>query len=89
MYQAQNRRQLGLTDKQLLGTFPDETRVGDLVVIFLGAAMPFVLRAVGENYQLVGACYVHGIMDGELVEVSKETEGVKINGQPVCNFTLL
>jgi hypothetical protein len=36
--------------------------------VFVGATVPFVLRPVGlERYKLVGACYVHGIMDGETI----------------------
>lgn len=37
----------------------------DKVVIILGCASPLVLRAVESHYELVGECYVHGIMHGE------------------------
>ncbi|PVH78411.1 hypothetical protein DL98DRAFT_516747 [Cadophora sp. DSE1049] len=51
--------------------------VGDEVVILFGGVTPFVLRPVPlrddkykgqRSYQLVGECYVHGIMKGEAVE---------------------
>lgn len=33
--------------------------------------MPFVIRLVegGEGYELMGECYVHGIMQGEVMEM--------------------
>ena len=39
-----------------------------LVAIIYRAPKPFILRPKGENYQLVGECYVHGIMDGEAMK---------------------
>jgi hypothetical protein len=40
--------------------------------VFLGARTPFVLRSLAdtEEFQFVGACYVHGVMDGELIDES-------------------
>ena len=45
---------------------------GDLVCVFLGARTPFIVRPVGEKYEFVGDCYLHGIMQGEALE-----EGLK------------
>jgi hypothetical protein len=37
-----------------------------VVVIIFGRLVPFVLRPfVGDEYELVGHCYVHAIMDRE------------------------
>jgi hypothetical protein len=33
--------------------------------------MPFILRPEGIYYTLVGECYVHGIMDGEVLEAAQ------------------
>jgi len=54
---------------------PPGTKEGDMVCLFMGAQVPFLLRPLstsdGERsnqkpiYQLVGECYVHGMMDGE------------------------
>jgi len=42
--------------------------VGYQVVLLHGGTTPFVLRhnVVSQTYELLGDCYVHGIMDGEL-----------------------
>jgi hypothetical protein len=47
------------------GLGPNTCQPGDKVVIILGCASPLVLRAVESHYELVGECYVHGIMHGE------------------------
>ncbi|KAM7197471.1 Heterokaryon incompatibility protein (HET) domain containing protein [Naviculisporaceae sp. PSN 640] len=69
-------RVFGVTVGGKMGLFPIGTQADDVVVVFWGSMVPFVLRKVtstsGYNnsgsYQLVGACYVHGIMDGEELE---------------------
>jgi hypothetical protein len=51
---------------------PELAKPGDLICVFGGAQTPFLLRRVGGNwmgdqrYELVGECYVHGIMYGRL-----------------------
>jgi hypothetical protein len=48
---------------------PQFTAVGDHIVIFPGATIPFVLREAGPSrYTLVGECYVHDVMDGEFMK---------------------
>ncbi|KAK8006047.1 heterokaryon incompatibility protein-domain-containing protein [Apiospora marii] len=60
------------TRRGYLGTGPHRVQRGDVVCVFMGAAVPFILRPRGddgeEGYTLVGDAYVHGIMDGELVK---------------------
>ena len=51
-----------------IGLVPTHAKEGDLVVILFGAVQPFVLRRVGQQYELVGEAYVYGIMDGEFME---------------------
>jgi hypothetical protein len=51
-----------------IGLVPTHAKEGDLVVILFGAVQPFVLRRVGQKYELVGEAYVYGIMDGEFME---------------------
>lgn len=48
------------------GAFPLAAREGDLICVVLGSLLPLVLRRTGDDkFQLVGECYVPGIMDGE------------------------
>ena len=64
-------RQAFVTHGGKAGLTSPGTKAGDLVCILLGAMTPFVLRkdsaseGEGNTYQLVGECYVHGIMEGE------------------------
>lgn len=50
-----------------VGIGPRELRAGNLVVVFWGADMPVLLREgeEGEGQRLLGAGYVHGVMEGE------------------------
>lgn len=56
-----------------VGMVPITAEKSDLVVIVSGAEVPYVLRSVPgtrepARYTLVGECYVHGIMQGELLD---------------------
>ena len=53
------------TDSGHIGFGPKCTTPGDQVYILIGSDMPFLLRPAGKKFELVGACYVHGIMYGE------------------------
>ena len=50
---------------------------GDKIVLFLGAATPFIIResqSVPAAFNLVGTAYVHGIMDGEAMRLEETTD---------------
>ena len=51
-----------------MGIGPPGMRSGDLVCVFLGGNIPWIIRQDGHEYSLVGECYVHGIMDGEFIQ---------------------
>jgi hypothetical protein len=51
-----------------VGIGPSPCQPGDKVVVIFGCASPLVLRSMGSHYELVGECYVHGIMHGEAVQ---------------------
>ncbi|RYP08673.1 hypothetical protein DL764_001801 [Monosporascus ibericus] len=63
-------RQFFGTSNGYMGRGLDEVQAGDIVVVLLGAKVPFVLRGCGHNshYRLVGECYLHGIMNGEVAK---------------------
>ena len=70
-------RRLGVTAKRYLGLFPQGAQVGDHVCVFTGACVPFVIRRheTENKYQLIGECYVHGIMDGEVADMNDVQKG--------------
>lgn len=57
-----------------IGSLPDDAANGDLVALFMGMRTPFVIRPVAgtDEFQVIGPCYIHGIMDGELVDEGGE-----------------
>lgn len=66
-YEAYNRR-LAKTEKGHLALVPPSTRTGDRIVLLAGGKTPYVARqssGLPQRWELVGDCYVHGIMFGE------------------------
>lgn len=62
-----------ITSQGYVGLGPDDMEVGDVVSIFYGAPVPFVLRPVDDGkFKLMGEAYVHGIMDGEFMKEERE-----------------
>ncbi|KAK3485259.1 uncharacterized protein B0T23DRAFT_389984 [Neurospora hispaniola] len=59
---------LYLTKEGYMGMGPSNTQPGDVVVVFPGARVPFVLRPTDEDntFTYVGDAYCDGIMDGEI-----------------------
>jgi hypothetical protein len=73
LFHAVLGRKFCRTEKGFMGMFPADAKVGDQVWVVLGSDLPLLLREVkvpwregslGE-YQLLGCCYVAGIMHGE------------------------
>ncbi|RYP74040.1 hypothetical protein DL771_003229 [Monosporascus sp. 5C6A] len=66
------------TRSGFVGTCVPDSRSGDIIAILFGSPVPFVLRPAAESiqvagsdrpsYLLVGASYVGGIMNGEMVD---------------------
>ncbi|KAF4211226.1 hypothetical protein CNMCM5878_002911 [Aspergillus fumigatiaffinis] len=69
------RRRLFVTVNRSLGLGPASMAVGDEVWVLAGSGAAMVLRGTEteDEYRLVGAAYVHGIMNGEQVG-----DGVKL-----------
>ena len=73
-----------------MGLGPRLTKPGDLVCVLLGSQVPFILRAVGDWYVLVGECYCHGVMGGKAVRGLYEGKVVLqefVLGSSVPTFT--
>jgi hypothetical protein len=58
-----------VSELRYIGLAQDIVRAGDAIVVFLGSSMPYVLRAKGAEYELLGECFVHGLMDGQGLEL--------------------
>jgi hypothetical protein len=76
-------RRVCVTRRGYLGMVPAGTREGDLVAIVSGTKTPFVLRRDGkakgtEAFELVGECYVDGMMDGEMMRMLPRMEKLSI-----------
>jgi len=58
-------RRLFKTKKGYLGLEPRSLKDGDEVALLKGGMVPLVIRKTDKYFELVGDCYVHGIMHGE------------------------
>ncbi|XDG10332.1 hypothetical protein ABKA04_009947 [Annulohypoxylon sp. FPYF3050] len=67
---ASNNRRFACTSKGYYILGPAALEQNDLVCVLFGGKMPFCLRPLGgQYYQLVGECYVHGLMNGEAMDL--------------------
>ncbi|WYZ44157.1 hypothetical protein EsH8_VII_000593 [Colletotrichum jinshuiense] len=62
-----------------IGLAPVAARPSDRVAILRGCSTPMVLRQSGERWELVGECYVHGAMYGEILK-----GGLEVNDIVLC-----
>lgn len=67
---ATKARKVCITSKGYIGLAPDLTEVGDEVCIFQGARAPFILRNIGDAYNVVGDAFVLNLMKGEALEMN-------------------
>ena len=74
MATAVGNRRLIRTDKGFIGLGPGLCEPLDHIAICKGGKLPLVLRPKGEDWELIGDCYVHGIMDGAKWEALAEKE---------------
>ncbi|KAF2116941.1 heterokaryon incompatibility protein-domain-containing protein [Lophiotrema nucula] len=74
-------KRLCITSEGYFGIVPPYSQEGDQIWAFSGAPNPFLLRRSTDSsivsdemdmYELVGACYIHGIMNGELEQMRLE-----------------
>ncbi|MCJ1394443.1 Non-essential glycogen phosphorylase [Xylographa bjoerkii] len=53
-----------------IGWVPFRTQAGDHVCVFYGMRIPVILRLQSDRWEFIGACYVHGLMDGEVWDLN-------------------
>ncbi|KAL9119340.1 MAG: hypothetical protein Q9187_004104 [Circinaria calcarea] len=69
VHKASFGRRLCWTRKGYVGVVPAASRVGDSICAFFGGQVLYVLRErENPSYEFMGECYVHGLMDGEVLE---------------------
>lgn len=82
------RRKFAVLQSGRIALVPECAVPGDQIVLIHGATIPFVTRPAGQLfrleettnlvtcYRLVGDAYVHGIMDGEALDLGLPTEKI-------------
>jgi Heterokaryon incompatibility protein (HET) len=72
-------RRFCTTSNGFMGWVPQQAQLGDMLCVFSGSKVPFLLRRAlferndlpflirpgAEYFKVIGECYVHGIMEGE------------------------
>lgn len=76
-------KRLCITARGYLGVVPPLSRKGDLVCVFAGGNVPCIVRQCSNifarrTYELVGACYINGIMHGQLAKSKEAMEQIII-----------
>ena len=69
------RRKYIATTNGRVGVAPRTCRIGDIICVFQGARLPFVLRPnddKGTTFSFVGDCYVYGLMESEALGMVEE-----------------
>lgn len=75
-------RKFCTTANCFMGLVPQKAQLGDVLCIFSGLEVPFILRRAllkhndlpflirpgAEYFKVIGECYVHGIMEGDFAE---------------------
>jgi hypothetical protein len=76
-------RRLITTRRGLIGLAPCESEPGDEIVMLLGSILLVVLRRyANQHYKVVGAAYIHGLMEGRGFELL-ESEGKQLQDFPL------
>ncbi len=69
-------RSVCVTRDGYLGCVPSSARIGDEIFVLIGSQTPFVVRQAIQKgkYEIIGECYMHGMMDGEVLERETKRE---------------
>lgn len=63
-----------------MGMGPEGIREGYITAILFGGALPFVLRPVENGFRIIGSCYFHWIINGELVSNFEKVGMLDLSG---------
>ena len=66
-------RKFGVTERGQIGWVPIEAQKNDVICVFQGAKLPYVLRRAADEdtYTIIGHCFIHGIMFGEVTATNE------------------
>lgn len=65
-------RRFCMSESGRMGWIPEAGKKGDVISVLYGCSLPVLLRPKGNAYEVIGTCYIHGIMDGEAVAAARE-----------------
>ncbi|KAG4436581.1 hypothetical protein IFR05_007935 [Cadophora sp. M221] len=87
-------RVIFFTKRGYIGIGPRKMEPGDTLCTLFGADVPFILYPASEDsekFKIRGECYVDGIMDGELFNVSANQTTIEavVPGVEIREFTLV
>jgi hypothetical protein len=74
---CEHRRRCIISNRGFIGQVPLHAQVGDVIVIPIGSAVPFVVRPCQARYRLVGQAFIHGVMMGEALQCEGLDEKLK------------
>jgi hypothetical protein len=69
---ACGQRLLAVTAGALMGLVPTGAMAGDEIFVMDGGQVFYVLRPKEASFIYIGECYLHGLMDGEVLERLKD-----------------
>jgi hypothetical protein len=69
-----SNRKFATTSKGYYVLGPKIMMRGDIICVLFGGKTPFCLRQQDDHYLLVGECYVHGLMNGEAMDMMDRGE---------------
>lgn len=69
-----NQRFFFVSEDGRIGWVPMTANPRDRLYVFKGMRVPVVIRPLQDTgwWQLVGACYIHGLMDGEAEDMAQD-----------------
>lgn len=67
-------RKLATTETGYMCLVPETVRKGDVAAVLYGCNFPVLLRPLGEAYQVLGECFVPGLMNGEVFDAQIEED---------------
>ncbi|KAH6676219.1 heterokaryon incompatibility protein-domain-containing protein [Halenospora varia] len=60
-------RRILLSSQGYICLGPSGAEANDVISVLPGGKVPYLLRKSGDNFKFIGECYVHGIMDSEII----------------------